>query len=477
MQIKKFEAKTMAEALRKVKQEFGSEAVILSARSVKKEHGVLGALWTPKVEVTAAKDSIVAHRRQDHQATGTYSRSGSPYVRHQPFTEGPPDRPGQSDHVQLRTRRMPVKRAGAKPSAWKTRTDDDTAKAALEKRLLQAGVDKTITSQLWQNTSAMRGSKELHNLGKNPEGLLQALLEDQELVTGDLSFGNNRQKIVTLVGSSGVGKTTTLAKIASQQLCRYNRRVAFISLDYYRIAANSELQVYSRLLDVPLAVVSNQSDFAEALAKFKDRDLVLIDTPGCIPDQPDYLNVLSMLTSTPIPMEYYLLLGAPTREQELLQYVKKLDLLPLTGLIFTKLDECQTCGHLLNLLMRTQIPAAFVTHGHRVPEDIETLNDEHLARIILNAADGAACSGAAEADSMAADLSAGANDADAWLYVANKKTDLYHSPLCESAKRIKATNLAHFKTRRAAEKERYQPCRLCIPTQSDHGSLPAQYAV
>jgi len=467
----------MAEALRKVKQEFGSEAVILSARSVKKEHGVLGALWTPKVEVTAAKDSMVAHSHQAEQSTGTYSRTGSPYVRHQPLAEELPNRSRRADHVQLRTRRLPVNRSEPRQAARKTTSDEHAVKAAFERCLLQAGVDKSIATQLWQTNSATRRSNGLHNVKNNPAALLQTLLEDQELVTGNLHFGNNRQKIVTLVGGSGVGKTTTLAKIASQQSCCYKRRVAFISLDYYRIAANAELQVYSRLLDVPLAVVSNQSDFAEALANFKDCDLILIDTPGCIPDQPDYLNVLSMLTSTPEPMEYYLLLGAPTREQELLQCVKKLDLLPLTGLIFTKLDECQTCGHLLNLLMRTEIPAAFVTHGHRVPEDIEALNDERLARIIINAADEPRPAGAVEVDSRGADNSAGANEADAWSYVANKKTDLYHSPMCESAKRIKATNIAHFKTRKAAEEERYQPCRLCIPVQSGHGSLPAQYAV
>ena len=474
MQIKKFEAKTMAEALGKVKQEFGPEAVILSARSVKKEHGVLGALWTPKVEVTAAKDSIVAHRNKAEQATGTYSRTGSTRSHLQPPVK---QRFERSDRVQLHSPRMPVNRAEPKLAARETIAGAAAEQASFERRLLQAGVDKALAAQVWQTSTAVLGAQGVGNANKSEACLLQACLEEQQLVAGGLSFGDNRQKIVALVGASGVGKTTTLAKIASQHSCLHKRRVAFISLDYYRIAANAELQVYSRLLDVPLAVVSNPSAFKDALTDFKEYDLILIDTPGFIPDQPEYLNVMSLLTSNSGAMDFYLLLSAPTREQELLLTIKKLDLLPLTGLIFTKLDECQTCGHLLNLLMRTRVPAAFVTHGHRVPEDIEPLSCERLSQLIVKYADESMLSETPLADSGAAGVRVAAETARTWSYVANKKTDLYHSPLCESAKRIKTINIAYFKTREAAEKERYQPCRLCIPSQSEHEALPAQYAV
>jgi Ni2+-binding GTPase involved in maturation of urease and hydrogenase len=353
-------------------------------------------------------------------------------------------------------------------------------------------------------------------------------LENLKLANGDLSFGGDRQKIVTLVGCSGAGKTTTLAKIASRQSGFAQRRVAFISLDYYRIAANSELQVYAKILDIPLAVVSNQSALAEALRNFQDCDLILIDTPGFIADHPDYLNVLSILTSSGIPMDFYLVSSAPTREQECLRTINQLDLLPVTGFIFTKLDECHACGHLLNLLLRTKIPVAFATHGNRIPEDIEPMSSERLAQIILKdetvgpapseekrtlEANGGSLGrqagvysprfgfgdpgqGAVEAtpesktdrkpyreETAPPDFgerggNAAGGPGPSVYYVANKKTDLYHLPMCESAKRIKAANIEYFQTRAAAEQESYQPCRLCVLDASmNQYSMPARYAV
>jgi len=483
MQIKKFEAKTMAEALRKVKQEFGSEAVILSARSAKKEPGVFGALRAPKVEVTAAKDSLVAHHHEEALATGTYNRAGAACARRQPATSR------RTDQVQLRSRRVSGSRTVSGPGQLLMTGRSNTnrvirgmdpeyapAQAAFERNLSKAGVDQTLAAQLWQTGRTNRGPDQDNRVPLRPRALLQACIEDRQLVGADLNFGDRRQKIVALVGASGVGKTTTLAKIASQQACRYKRSVAFISLDYYRIAANAELKVYAKVLDTPLAVAADQSAFQEALIRFGDHDLILVDTPGFVPEQPEYLNVLSMLTSAGVAMAHYLLLSAPTREQELARIVKQLDLLAVTGLIFTKLDTCQTFGHLLNLLLRTQIPAAYITRGPHVPEDLETLSGERLTQLILDGTEGLGRNGADQASPPATDADP-MQPAGEWYYLANKKTDLYHSPLCESAKRIKATNIERFETRQAAEKERYQPCRLCIPDRSGSEALPAQYAV
>jgi flagellar biosynthesis protein FlhF len=486
MQIKKFEAKTMAEALRKVKREFGSDAVILSARSAKTEPSVFG-LRSPKVEVTAAKDSTVAHHQEEQMATGTYNHTGTVTRRVQATLPG---RSEPSDHVNIRTRRIPVQRSGANPikrsrlkpwkaknPTWEAGRDDAAQRAEFEKCLVHNGVDKRLAHQLWQAITPLPDTLGKGNQEPTVTVQLQKCIEDRRLVAGDIVFDANGPKIVSLLGTSGVGKTTTLAKIASQQACLHKRRVALISLDDCRIAANAELKVYARILDIPLRVGSDQSSLQEALQAFQDHDLILIDTPGLMTDQPESLNMLSLLTSTGMPVDHYLLLSAATREQELARMVKHLDLLKLTGFIFTKLDECSVCGHLLNLLLRTQVPAAFITAGNRVPEDITLLSAEGLARMIVGSQTHAPVSEPVPATRCAAHRADYQEQPDAWHYVANKKTDLYHSPLCESAKRIKGSNIAHFKTREAAERQQFQPCRLCIPGPSDQRAMPAPYAV
>ena len=486
MQIKKFEAKTMAEALRKVKQEFGSDAVILSARSAKTEPSVFG-LRSPKVEVTAAKDSTVAHHQEEQMSTGTYNHTGTVTRRVQTTF---PSRSEPSDQVNIRTRRIPIRRPEANSKQrtplkpWKAETPTWEAgrhatveQTEFEKRLVNNGVDKVLANQLWQSSTTIANTQSNGIQEPSMTARLQACLEDRRLIAGDITFDDHGPKIVSLLGTSGVGKTTTLVKIASQQACQYKRRVAMISLDDCRIAANAELEIYARILDVPLRVVSDQSTFQEALQSFQDRDLILIDTPGLMADQPDSLNMLTLLTSSGMTMDHYLLLSAATRDQELARMVKHLDLLKPAGFIFTKLDECSLYGHLLNLLWRAQIPAAFVTSGNRVPEDMTLLGGEGLARIILGSKTKARVTDPLPAVQHLSQHDDYQVQADGWHYVANKKTDLYHSPLCESAKRIKGSNIEHFKTREAAEQDRYQPCRLCIPGPSDQRSMPAQYAV
>ena len=418
-------------------------------------------------------------------STGTYNHTGTVTRRPQSTIPG---RSEPSDQVNIRTRRIPIRRTGGHPvrrvnlerretgtPTWEAAGKSSARPSEFEERLVLNGVDKNLAAQLWQTSTS-----NTHGIDNDAQSVTLQLvrcLEERGLVTGDIAPGPNGCKIVALVGTSGVGKTTTLAKIASHQACQHKRQVAFISLDDSRIAANAELQIYSRILDIPLKVVSSQAAFQEALRAFQDRDLILVDTPGLMPDQPEFMQVLSILTSTGITIDHYLLLSAATREQELMRIVKQVDLLKPAGFIFTKLDECRVYGHLLNLLLRTQIPVAFETSGNRVPEDITLLNGENLARIIL----GAKHQGRDTERVGKTHISTGLDEhramPDAWHYVANKKTDLYHSPLCESAKRIKAANVEHFKTREAAERERYQPCRLCIPGPAGQDSMPAQYAV
>jgi flagellar biosynthesis protein FlhF len=196
------------------------------------------------------------------------------------------------------------------------------------------------------------------------------------------------QQRIALVGPTGVGKTTTLAKIAAACLGTGSPSIALITIDTYRIAAVEQLKVYGEIMRLPVEVVISPAQLDAALERHADRDLILVDTAGRSPRDSVCIEELASFLTAERGFEKHLVLSAVTREKGLLDTIEQFGRLGIDRTIFTKLDECRTLGVLLNVQISNPAPLSFLTNGQRVPEDLLQIDRETVSRLILPAGEG-----------------------------------------------------------------------------------------
>lgn len=199
----------------------------------------------------------------------------------------------------------------------------------------------------------------------------------------DIIDTNNRNKPVFFIGPTGVGKTTTIAKIASLHTLIHNRDVALITSDTYRIAAVEQLRTYANILGIPIKVVYSKNEMQEAIEFFKDKDLILIDTAGRSHKNKLHQNELIELLDCVQDKDVYLTLSVATKYKDLMKIVNIYKTLCDFKIIFTKLDETLSYGNILNIKMATKAKLSYVTFGQNVPDDISEINPHHIAKNLL----------------------------------------------------------------------------------------------
>ena len=189
---------------------------------------------------------------------------------------------------------------------------------------------------------------------------------------------------VTISGPTGVGKTTTAAKIASEQLLRYKRRVAMITIDTFRIAAVEQLRTYAKIINVPLSIVADKADLDRAIASYSDFDVIIIDTGGCSQRDESQMFELRELFDERGRLHNVLVLSSTTKDSDLNEITRRFGVVPIDSVIFTKLDESSSYGSIFNHSIRFKKPISFLTTGQKVPEDIEVATKERLVDLMLN---------------------------------------------------------------------------------------------
>jgi len=360
MKIKRYEAPTMQEALLKVRSDLGPDAVILHAKKFTRG-GILGLFAKEAVEILAANDVQIAES-----------------IPSRPVGDPAPDPSEQrikAMEAQIQSLQTSVERLlkNSHPQAESV----DSRLASLYERMLASGVSEPVVQKI---LGRLPDASRLEN-GQIEAWLIGALREALP-VSGPIQVAPGLPRVVALIGPTGVGKTTTIAKLAASFALLEKKRVALTTVDTYRVAAVEQLKTYSDIIDIPIRVAHTAKELRVALDDLSDRDLIFVDTAGRSQKNALHLSELKMLLGG-IPCETHLVLSLITRDRELFDIIERFSAVAIDRLIFTKLDEVCGCGAILNVLDRHPIPVSYITTGQKVPEDIEVAQPDRLIRSIL----------------------------------------------------------------------------------------------
>ena len=254
---------------------------------------------------------------------------------------------------------------------------------ALTKLGIEAEAAQTIAHYaVSQLTARQLGDPALLNafFGKTIADLVQT--------TQSLLPQPGEQKRLALIGPTGVGKTTTIAKLAAAFLLSGGKRVAMITIDTYRIAAVEQLKVYGEIMNVPVEVVMTAEQLRDVMLRHSNKDLILIDTAGRSPKDDVSLDELQQFLSVDPEIEPHLVLSATTRERDLYETYRRFSALQPKSLLMTKLDECECLGVLLNIHLRNNCPLSYLANGQKVPEDLVQADAELVSAMILENSEG-----------------------------------------------------------------------------------------
>jgi len=376
MKIQRFEGDSTREALAKVQQALGEDAVILQTRNIRTP----GVLRRPRVEVLAAVDGTQGGGGSAPQSAPLSSEERSSGSAVSALTERtkhfePPVTAASAPHVRP-AGQPPLKRAALASDTTKAMEGWQEEFSQLRQELAQ------LRCQLSRSPLSPMPKFDLETMGSDdPETFLAEL--HRELRTSSIQLKKGRPTVIGLIGPTGVGKTTTLAKLAAAASRHEHKRIAFITIDTYRIGALEQLEAYARLLEVPLTRVYATEDIKGALERYASYDLIFVDSIGRSAFNTKQISEQIELLETLGADEVHLCLDSGASPATLRRSLEGFSLLRPTHILLTKLDETASLRVTLRIVMESGIPLSYVTTGQRVPEDLALASPDDLAERIL----------------------------------------------------------------------------------------------
>lgn len=397
MIIKKFIAKTESEAVEIAKKELGNNVVIMNVKTVKRK-GIFSFIKQPLVEVTVALEDD-AERYLPPSARQNVEKKVEALenaVKESNAIEEKLDSL-QSLLVQQLNKPEPVKKDDEITVEDTGHKDEEAVKEdksekseeldkfikLLSSTMIENEVDEKYVNQLLEEIQKLQ--KPNAPLDFTLTNLYQKMIlrfGQQEGIT----LAEKIPKVVFFIGPTGVGKTTTIAKIASKTSVDEKKKVVLLTADTYRIAAAEQLRTYANILQVPFQVIYSPEEIQEAIKKYQDYDYIYVDTAGHShqnKEQREGMNNIIHSVDGLCEKEVFLVLSATTKYRDLINIANTYSEMTEYKLIFTKLDETTALGNLLNLKLHTDALLSYVTYGQNVPDDIEQFNPQKTVKQIL----------------------------------------------------------------------------------------------
>ncbi len=430
MTIKKFQGKSKDEAIAKAKAELGDEAVVMNVKEIAPK-GFFKSFKQSTFEVTAAVEEK-ENRVDTGVALKNMQNMQKPHetinvAADEPIQIPSAAAPAASDHVmdQSKAEQSAIEFLKRNASLLKKENGADqrieekleNLQSILEKQLAVNGRKETEEKEPAkpetkknENLSFIKVLYETLISNEVNEKYVNQVMDELEKVNWNgnsvdyilsnvyqkiiLKFGQpkgidlvgKKPKVVFFVGPTGVGKTTTVAKIASKLKVEQGKRVAFLTADTYRIAAAEQLRTYANILDTPLVIIYSAEELNNGIEQLENYDVILVDTAGFShknqAQKEDIKNLIRSVDSR-YDSEVYLVLSATTKYKDLMEIVDVYKEISDYKIIFTKLDETTTYGNILNVKLYSEAEVSYITNGQNVPDDIELFHSQKIVKRLL----------------------------------------------------------------------------------------------
>jgi len=375
MKIKRYIGSTTQEAMYKLKREFGSDAVVLHTRKIK-HPGLLGFFKKNKVEVVAAID--------DENGTlnkGNYNNSIANKVNKSIHNNSYNNQDEINSEINKEMKAIRKMMEGLVDNLDSS-DDLEVPNQLIDiyEILLKNGVSSEVSTQILKSIGEQvnLSNKDKETLKEIVRINIEEYLSEPKPITY-----NGRQKIIFFIGPTGVGKTTTLAKIAANISLQHKRSVGLITADTYRIAAVEQLKIYAEILNLPLKVIYDLKDIYKAMSNFKEKEVVLVDTAGRNHKNKEQMEELKELIQSVNNKEIYLVLAATTDIKTISSIIEEYESIDDFKIIFTKIDEANNLGVILNTKFRFKNKLSYITTGQNVPEDIEVFSCTKTSKSLI----------------------------------------------------------------------------------------------
>lgn len=381
MNIKKYIAATSREALRQVKNELGDDAVILSNRQT--ANGVeIMALASADITNLAPDTQIPLGKQKAQETKPVFGQFQKPAAAQQKMSATPNASVSESllqdiiNEIKIMRSVMDNQLA---TMAWSSFSQRNPVKTKLLRNLLRAGFSPLLSRRLVEKLPASNVYEQ------SMRKAMSALVFNLQTVANDEIIENGG--VYALIGPTGVGKTTTTAKLAARSVMRHGAdKVALLTTDSYRIGGHEQLRIYGKLLGIPVRTIKDTDDLQLTLSELKNKHMVLIDTVGMSQRDQMVAEQVAMLCDPSMDIKRMLLVNATSNGNTLDEVVSAYQSKGVHGCIITKVDEAANLGVALDVVIRHKLTLHYVANGQKVPEDLHAANSRYLLHRAFDAA-------------------------------------------------------------------------------------------
>lgn len=352
MIIKRYIVDNMNEAMIKIRYELGSDAVIVSQRRVRQK-GILGLFKPLKYEVTAAADE----RNKKNKIVDEHKNTV------------------QNELSELKALVLKLAEQNDTEKAIEIKKP---GKSKLKTKMMEKDIPEEILDDLSNKIKEKNKDIKINSKTYEKE-LLNSL---KEIIKTDNQYDD---RIQVLVGPTGVGKTTTIAKLASLYTLYKNKRVGLVTLDTYRIGAVEQLKTYAEILGVPFGVIISLKDIPQVMKAMENCEIILVDTMGRNSKNIMQVSEIRKFVEELNANKVHLVISMTTKQKDLKKIINNYKMIKYTSLILTKIDETEVNGSILASLYYSNVPVSYISTGQNVPEDIEVADQEKIIKLVMGA--------------------------------------------------------------------------------------------